>query len=284
MAGWPWGRGLRRARGGGTERLMMMAGDVRNGGKGEVGDMVQSHRGVSAGKVLAVQLIAYLLLFTVTVGLQTVMGVSQPAVRVVIVTMVALLLLGFQLGWPFRTGWAERFIGLIAGVLSVVCAVTSAASSVFYPPYGGRLAAEGKPVMYTLVRWAACFAILLIVVTIVSFARQMVRAERSHLIRALSHCMTGAVAAVSAAGWCFLPDLVAMGAASPDDGLMVEFFVVIGVCAVFAVLFAVCSIPWAREADPAPTARIPWLGIGLLPVMLWGVMVFAASFVMQLLA
>ncbi|MFC5221158.1 hypothetical protein [Bifidobacterium leontopitheci] len=261
-----------------------MADDVRDDGRSRVDEARGAHRGVPAGRVLAVQLVAYLLLFVVTVGLQFVLGVEQPVVRGVVVAMVAVLLLGFQLGWPFRTGWAERFIGLVAGVLSVVCAVTPAASHVFYPAYGGRLADEGKPVMYTLVRWAACFAILLIAVTIVSFGRQMARAERSHLIRALSHCMTGAVAAVSAAGWCFLPDLVSMGAASPDDGLMTGFLAVMAVCVVFAALFAVCSVPWAREADPAEDARVPWLGIGLLPVMLCGVMIFAAAFVMQLLA
>ena len=68
--------------------------------------------------------------------------------------------------------------------------------------------------MYQLVRWAACFAILLIAATIIAFGRQMVRAERSHLIRALSHCMTGAVVSVSAAGWCFVPDLIDMGSAT----------------------------------------------------------------------
>lgn len=98
----------------------------------------------------------------------------------------------FQVGWPFRAGIADRLIGAVAGVLSILCARTSLASQLFYPAYeGGRLADDGRLVMYQLVRWAACFAILLIAATIIAFGRQMVRAERSHLIRALSHCMTG---------------------------------------------------------------------------------------------
>ena len=179
---------------------------------------------------------------------------------------------------------ADRLIGAVAGVLSILCARTSLASQLFYPAYeGGRLADDGRLVMYQLVRWAACFAILLIAATIIAFGRQMVRAERSHLIRALSHCMTGAVVSVSAAGWCFVPDLIDMGSASPDNGLLTRFIIVAAAFVVVAVLFAVCSVSWSREADPDPAAPAPWLGIGLLPVMLSGLLVFAASFVMQLI-
>ena len=46
---------------------------------------------------------------------------------------------------------------------------------------------------------------------------------------------------------------------------------------------SICGVPVSREADPDPAAPAPWLGIGLLPVMLSGLLVFAASFVMQLI-
>ena len=88
---------------------------------------------------------------------------------------------------------------------------------------------------------------------------------------------------VSAAGWCFVPDLIDMGSASPDNGLLTRFIIVDAAFVVVAVLFAVCSVSWSREADPDPAAPAPWLGIGLLPVMLSGLLVFAASFVMQLI-
>ena len=90
-------------------------------------------------------------------------------------------------GWvrPFRAGIADRLIGAVAGVLSILCARTSLASQLIFTPRtrAGVLRMDGRLVMYQLVRWAACFAILLIAATIIAFGRQMVRAERSHLIR-----------------------------------------------------------------------------------------------------
>ena len=80
-----------------------------------------------------------------------------------------------------------------------------------------------------------------------------------------------------------MPDLIDMGSASPDNGLLTRFIIVAAAFVVVAVLFAVCSVSWSREADPDPAAPAPWLGIGLLPVMLSGLLVFAASFVMQLI-
>ena len=44
--------------------------------------------------------------------------------------------------------------------------------------------------------------------------------------------------------------------------------------------------PYQPPVQPGlmlPAAPAPWLGIGLLPVMLSGLLVFAASFVMQLI-
>ena len=53
-------------------------------------------------------------------------------------------------------------------------------------------------------------ALLLVVLVVFSFGRQMAREKREHLIRALSHAVTSGVAALAVAGWCFLPDLGAM--------------------------------------------------------------------------
>ena len=227
----------------------------------------EQRTGSSIGRVLAVQAVAYVVLFGVTGVLEFTFGNQGGVAQGVAIALAVVLLVLFQVGWPFRAGIADRLIGAVAGVLSILCARTSLASQLFYPAYeGGRLADDGRLVMYQLVRWAACFAILLIAATIIAFGRQMVRAERSHLIRALSHCMTGAVVSVSAAGWCFVPDLIDMGSASPDNGLLTRFIIVAAAFVVVAVLFAVCSVSWSREADPDPAAPAPWLGIGLLPV------------------
>ena len=196
----------------------------------------EQRTGSSIGRVLAVQAVAYVVLFGVTGVLEFTFGNQGGVAQGVAIALAVVLLVLFQVGWPFRAGIADRLIGAVAGVLSILCARTSLASQLFYPAYeGGRLADDGRLVMYQLVRWAACFAILLIAATIIAFGRQMVRAERSHLIRALSHCMTGAVVSVSAAGWCFVPDLIDMGSASPDNGLLTRFIIV---AAAFVVVAA----------------------------------------------
>ncbi|RSX51045.1 hypothetical protein D2E25_1893 [Bifidobacterium goeldii] len=233
-------------------------------------------------RVLTVQVVSYAVLFGLAVVLGFAFGMDSVAALGAAILLVAVILVVFHVCWPFRAGLPDRLIGLVAGVLSVTCAVTPLASDSFFPA-AGPLALDGKHLMYRLVRWAVCFAVLLIVLTIVAFGRQMAREERSHLIRALSHCVTGGAASVSVAGWCFLPDLVTIGAAAPDEGLLGAFIAVMAVFAVIAVLFAICSVPWWREADPDPALPAPWVGIGLLPVMFSGLMVFAACFVMQLL-
>ena len=57
---------------------------------------------------------------------------------------------------------------------------------------------------------ALAMGLLLVVLVVFSFGRQMAREKREHLIRALSHAVTSGVAALAVAGWCFLPDLGAM--------------------------------------------------------------------------
>ena len=43
------------------------------------------------------------------------------------------------------------------------------------------------------------------------------------------------------------------------------------------VALAVCSYFWHRDADPEPTARDPWIGIAMLPVMIAGAVVGIAA-------
>lgn len=52
-----------------------------------------------------------------------------------------------------------------------------------------------------------------------------------------------------------MPDLIDMGSASPDNGLLTRFIIVAAAFVVVAVLFAVCSVSWSREADPIRLLR-----------------------------
>ena len=118
-------------------------------------------------------------------------------------------------------------------------------------------------------------AIVLVVLVVFSFGRQMAREKREHLIRALSHAVTSGVAALAVAGWCFLPDLGAMLAKGTVAGTVALIILI-----VLGLALAVASTLWVRDADPDPDIRYPWIGTGLMPVMLMGVTIAATALVL----
>ncbi|MBT1181725.1 hypothetical protein JS531_07100 [Bifidobacterium sp. CP2] len=232
------------------------------------------------GAMLGAQALAYVLLLAV--GAAWGLGPSgvgdSPFMPVLTLLIMAAILITFHVCWPFRATLIDRAIGLIAGALSLAAATVQVYGVYAHVPDDaaddGLLAGT-----YPLARWAAAVAGLLVVLTIVSFARQMLREERSHLIRALSHCMTGGAASISLAGWFFIPYVTA----GVGTGFAPAFGIVAAMV-VFAVVLAVSSSWWLRELDAAPDARAPWLGVAMLPVMFFGLVVFAAALLLQILA
>ena len=212
---------------------------------------------VAFGKVLAIQIVAYVVL----VALALVPGIAygdsaNPAVVPFTIigslAMIALLVV-FS---PFRDGTAGHVIAVIAGLLSVVCATTMTLGRAIF----AADATGGKDF------WIAGVGGLLILLIVISFGRQMARENRTHLIRSLSHSVVEGVAMIASAGWCFLPTVLkAIGTVA---------FVVVRLV---IVALAVCSYFWHRDADPEPTARDPWIGIAMLPVMIAGAVVGIAA-------
>lgn len=238
------------------------------------------------GKVLAIQVVAYVVL----VALALVPGIAygdsaNPAVVPFTIigslAMIALLVV-FS---PFRDGTAGHVIAVIAGLLSVVCATTMTLGRAIFADD-----ATGGKDFSMEDGWIAGVGGLLILLIVISFGRQMARENRTHLIRSLSHSVVEGVAMIASAGWCFLPVLLptthsraaAMSAAS---GATVDMFsnvtmtwVVAAIVTVLvAVALTVCSYFWHRDADPEPTARDPWIGIAMLPVMIAGAVVGIAA-------
>lgn len=217
---------------------------------------------VAFGKVLAIQIVAYVVL----VALALVPGIAygdsaNPAVVPFTIigslAMIALLVV-FS---PFRDGTAGHVIAVIAGLLSVVCATTMTLGRAIF-----AADATGGKDFSMEDGWIAGVGGLLILLIVISFGRQMARENRTHLIRSLSHSVVEGVAMIASAGWCFLPTVLkAIGT--------VAFVVVLLVI----VALAVCSYFWHRDADPEPDARSPWIGLALLPVMLTGLAVGLAA-------
>ncbi|MDR3887565.1 MAG: hypothetical protein Q3X51_04670 [Bifidobacterium sp.] len=217
---------------------------------------------VAFGKVLAIQIVAYVVL----VALALVPGIAygdsaNPAVVPFTIigslAMIALLVV-FS---PFRDGTAGHVIAVIAGLLSVVCATTMTLGRAIF-----AADATGGKDFSMEDGWIAGVGGLLILLIVISFGRQMARENRTHLIRSLSHSVVEGVAMIASAGWCFLPTVLkAIGT--------VAFVVVLLVI----VALAVCSYFWHRDADPESTARDPWIGIAMLPVMIAGAVVGIAA-------
>ena len=151
---------------------------------------------VAFGKVLAIQIVAYVVL----VALALVPGIAygdsaNPAVVPFTIigslAMIALLVV-FS---PFRDGTAGHAIAVIAGLLSVVCATTMTLGRAIF-----AADATGGKDFSMEDGWIAGVGGLLILLIVISFGRQMARENRTHLIRSLSHSVVEGVAMIASAG------------------------------------------------------------------------------------
>ena len=195
--------------------------------------------------MLLAQLTSYVLFIAATV-------IPSPGtVPIIPLIIAALTLAAFVVFWPFRGSILDRIVTLVFGAISLIF--------VILPWYS----------------WALAMGLLLVVLVVFSFGRQMAREKREHLIRALSHAVTSGVAALAVAGWCFLPDLGAMLAKGTVAGTVALIILI-----VLALALAVASTLWVRDADPDPDIRYPWIGTGLMPVMLMGVTIAATALVL----
>ena len=215
-------------------------------------------------RMLLVQLSAYALL--IAAAAVTLPGADPTAPRVV----ACLTLVVFLVSWPLRGTMLDRVVTLLFGAASLMF-VTVPFPAGKVPP--DQTAADGSTLPWY--SWALAMGLLLVMLVVFSFGRQMAREKREHLIRALSHAVTSGVAALAVAGWCFLPDLGAMLAKGTVAGTVALIILI-----VLGLALAVASTLWVRDADPDPDIRYPWIGTGLMPVMLMGVTIAATALVL----
>ena len=207
-------------------------------------------------RVAAVQVCAYVVL--VAVSACSPLRDLQGAVHVAYTTVpvVAAMAL-FTWCSSLRDGLAGRVIAAVAGALSLACAVGQSLGALFFPVRA--TGAEGtEPVgFYPQETWAAGVVGLLVALVLVSFARQMAREDRSHLIRSLSHGVTGGVAMIAAPGWCFLPDLFAACRAADGGPALTVAWAACAVIVVLAVLLAARLVPVGAGREPGGGRRAP---------------------------
>lgn len=230
----------------------------------------------SWGGLVLVQCVC-LLALAATSALTVRMGWGmQPVAAAVLVSIVVFLVF-----WPLRGTVVDRVLSFVVGVLAVGFAATSLGDLTFYPRLTSREMSLGglNVAMYPYARWASAFVILLVAITIVGFARQMAREERSHLVRSLSHSMLSAVACASAAGWTFLPRMLSQWRGRPGSAAILCIVIGLG----FVLALIVASYLWWREEDSDPSVRAPWVGFALLPVLLSGLVAYGCSLALTLL-
>ena len=169
--------------------------------------------------MLLAQLTSYVLFIAATV-------IPSPGtVPIIPLIIAALTLAAFVVFWPFRGSILDRIVTLVFGAISLIFVIVPFPTSEVPPD---QTAADGSVLPWY--SWALAMGLLLVVLVVFSFGRQMAREKREHLIRALSHAVT--------------------------------------------------STLWVRDADPDPDIRYPWIGTGLMPVMLMGVTIAATALVL----
>ena len=205
--------------------------------------------------MLLAQLTSYVLFIAATV-------IPSPGtVPIIPLIIAALTLAAFVVFWPFRGSMLDRIVTLVFGAISLIFVIVPFPTGEVPPD---QTAADGSVLPWY--SWALAMGLLLVVLVVFSFGRQMAREKREHLIRALSHAV---------AGWCFLPDLGAMLAKGTVAGTVALIILI-----VLGLALAVASTLWVRDADPDPDIRYPWIGTGLMPVMLMGVTIAATALVL----
>ncbi|MCH9277052.1 hypothetical protein JS533_012385 [Bifidobacterium amazonense] len=192
----------------------------------------------------------------------------------------AVLMIAFLICSPLRDGIPGRVIAEIAGVASFCFACYPGLLSwAMFGLFGDRTPGVSASALDQFA-WFAGVGGLLIALIVVSFIRQMARAERSHLIRGLSHSVLDGVAMIAAPGWLFLPGYMAL----PDAGASNTAMFLSAIIVILLMLaLVVASNWWMAEADPDEHARAPWLGIIVLPALLSAPLIPLASSIAALL-
>lgn len=201
-------------------------------------------------------------------------GAGVTGMNVVIVALMAL----FVICSPLRDGMAGHVIAAVAGVVALLVANTRQLAAFLF----GVIACTDAhpcpitmPVWTRMAAWLASVGGLLVVLIVAAFVRQMARAERSHLIRSLSHTVLEGVAMIAVSGWYFVPDYMAL----PDEGGNNNIVMIVSAAMVMLLTLAllVASRWWVAEADPDEHARAPWIGIIVLPTMFAGALIPVAG-------
>ncbi|MBT1167114.1 hypothetical protein [Bifidobacterium simiarum] len=207
--------------------------------------------------VAVTQIASYaVLLFAVfTLGTHTASGLIGLGFLLLSGSMVMLV------GWPFEGEARESVFARVLASVTFLVGFGYLASGEFYTDR-------------TFLRWAGFLVIWFWVMVFVSFLRQMMRRNRSHLIRSLSVGLMASLSTLGAVCWMFLPSLVRdLNAEQTPTSLAVTVIVVLLAAAV--ALLAASITWWNGKPRKLPFS---WMGMGMVPVLMLGYGIFVAAF------
>ena len=248
------------------------------------GDQASSRQQAS-GRMMLTQACTYLVMFAAMLAC-VFLGVPD-----VLVAMPAAVILAIYVSCgPFIPSGpsgtvVERSATALLGAVSILAGLFAERVPVIEPP-SLRLPAVTRAVDAANVamhRWLVLSVILVVVLIVFGFARQMAREHRTQLVVSLSYSLLSGAAAVALGGWVATAHYWHILLAGWQQwGVGWSWFFVVGAfVVVLAVLLAVMSCRWWREYD-ATASACPWAGFAMLPVMIAGVLPVLASVALTL--
>ncbi|RBP98848.1 hypothetical protein CRD59_06870 [Bifidobacterium xylocopae] len=135
-------------------------------------------------------------------------------------------------------------------------------------------------------QWIGLACVLLVILVVFAFGRQMLRLNRTNVISGLSESVVNGLVCICVSGWAFLPSLTAYLASGLAAGLGGwRGRVCLAVLVLFLALVAgLCMASWdwwSRGEIGQGRLSQTWLAVSLLPVMIAGALVAVALYCLQ---
>lgn len=201
-------------------------------------------------------------------------------------TLCMIILLTFLALWPLHGNIVDRIIALCSGIASTWCATFALKGwlpqSVIIDNETvsmSKFIAAIKPYE----RWAVSFALILVAATFITFLRQMLRENRTNLVRNLSHTLTASIACAALPGWMFLPSIIRFmpSLRNTEGGILVA-----ALCVLMVILLSGLSYLWVRNncKNYYENNVTRDVAISLLPIMFSGMLIYIAGLGMLVVA
>ena len=219
----------------------------------------------------------------VAIALLAIAAILPIATAKAVITVCVIILLALVTFWPLQGSTADKAIPLFAGIASMWCAALALKGWLPNSVIDNTEVSMDKFIaaIHPYERWAVSFALILVAATFVSFGRQMLREERSNLVRNISHSLTASIACAALPGWLFLPSIIRF----TFSVRILELGVLVAVLGLLAVIvLAGLSHLRAKDAKYNTDMLLPQVGTALIPVMMGGMVVYATGLGMLLIA